>query len=147
MRTGFYLMYSLQIFVERILHAESMDTLFAVRFDCCILRIFDDRRDDICDFLEVIFLESSGGQSRGAETNAARDEWRESLERNGVSVCGDADLIENRLCDLTCDADSFHISEEDMGIGAAGNDADAILLQLIREAFTIAFLTSQGMTN
>ena len=116
MRTGFYLMYSLQIFVERILHAESMDTLCAVRLDCCILRIFDDRRDDICDFLEVIFLESSGGQSRGAETNAARDEWRESLERNGVSVCGDTDLIENRLCDLACDADSFHISEEDMGI-------------------------------
>ena len=62
MRTGFYLMYSLQIFVERILHAESMDTLCAVCLDCCILRIFDDRRDDICDFLEVIFLESSGGQ-------------------------------------------------------------------------------------
>ena len=116
-----------------------MDTFRAVCLDCCILRILDDCRDDVCDFLEVVFLESSGCQSRGAETDAARDEWRESFEWNGVSVCGDADLIENRLCDLACDADRFHISEEDMGIGAAGNDADAILLQLIREDLFILF--------
>ena len=114
-----------------------MDTLCAVRLDCCILRIFDDRRDDICDFLEVVFLESSACHGRSSKSQTACYERAFRIVRDGVLVRGDVDLIQTALQLLAGNAGAAQVDQHEVVVRAAGNQIEALILEGCRQCLCV----------
>ena len=74
-----------------------------------------------------VVAESTGGQRRGADTQAGGDHRRARVERDRVAVDGDADLVEKVLTLLAVELRVAQVDEHEVDVGAAGEDADALV--------------------
>ena len=78
--------------------------------------------------------EAARGDGGAAEPDAAGVERRIDVERNGVLVDGDAGAVERLFGLLAAHAFGEHVHQHQVGIGAAGDDAEAFGLQARRPA-------------
>ena len=72
-------------------------------------------------------------KARGADADAGRVERRALVEGDHVLVDGDAGLVERFLRDLAGQPLRRDIDEQQMIVGAAGDDAEAEPLQFLGE--------------
>ena len=92
----------------------------------------------IGEVLHVLFAEATSSDSGGAEADARGAEGGGTVVGERVSIQGEADSIESLLVEFTVDAETgFDVDEDEMIIGAAALEGEAIVYEGIGEGFGI----------
>ena len=81
--------------------------------------------DDVGDLGELGVAEAAGGERRRADAHARGDHRRARVERHGVAVHRDADLVQAVLGLLAVDRRVAQVDEHEVHVGAAGEHVDA----------------------
>ncbi len=76
--------------------------------------------DDVGDLGELGVAEAAGGQRRRADAQAGGDHRRARVERDGVAVDGDADLVQPVLGLLAVQLGVAQVDQHQVDVGAAG---------------------------
>ena len=87
--------------------------------------IAEDIRDQVGDFAHFGFAEAARGGGGGAEADAGGVHGRVDVERDGVFVDGDTGVVQGEFGLLAFDAFAPDVDEEEVCVGAAGDDAVA----------------------
>ena len=82
-------------------------------------------------------VHATGGEGGGADADAGGLEGRVLIVGNGVFVDGDAGLAKGVLGFGAEDAALEDVDEEDVGVGAAGDDAQAVGGEIFGEDFGV----------
>ena len=82
--------------------------------------------DDVADLGEVVGLQAAGRQRGGADAQAARDHRRPRVERHGVAVDRDADVVQAVLGHLAVELGLAQVDERQVHVGAAGQHVHAV---------------------
>ena len=75
---------------------------------------------------EVVGLQAAGGERRRADAQAGGDHRRARVERDGVAVDGDPDLVQPVLGLLAVELGLAQVDEHQVHVGAAGEHVDAV---------------------
>ena len=126
-----------QLLIQRIFGAQGCYTLTGLCPCSLILRTVQYQSNDIAYLCHILLLEATGGQSRGTQTDAAGHKRAELLKRNGILVGSYAYLIQKVLRQLAGNPLAAQIHQHQMIIRTAGNDAEAVLGQSIRQCLGI----------
>ena len=85
------------------------------------------------DLAHLGFLHAAAGDAGGAEADAARVERLARVERDGVVVELDAGGVERLRGDLAGDVLGREVGEDEVVVGAAGDEVEAALEQRLGE--------------
>src|SRR6185312_5560807 len=89
------------------------------------------------DFLHFALAETARSDSGATEANAARVHRRVRIERNGVLVDGDAGGVERVFGFAAANAFGEDVDQEQMGVSAAGYDAETLSAHSHSERFRV----------
>src|SRR5690606_28512936 len=122
--------------------AEGADFLADLRFDSGIpFRILgqgvQDTQDEVADLLELGLAEAASRSGRGAQTDAGGDEGLLRIVRDGVLVAGQARALQGDFGCLAGHALGAQVDQDEMAVGAAGDDPQAALLQHLGECLRV----------
>src|SRR5699024_5334618 len=113
--------------VQRELLSNLGDTS-AQRVDVGVLALCQRGADDVRDLGEGSGVQAAGSQGRGTDAQAGGDHRRARVERNGIAVNGDANLVQQILRLLAIELGVAQVSQHQVNIGAAGEHLDASTL-------------------
>ncbi|MPL75491.1 hypothetical protein SDC9_21315 [bioreactor metagenome] len=97
----------------------------------------DDLDDQPADLAELGLAEATSGAGRGAETHARGHRRLFRVERDAVLVAGDMGPAERLLGGIALHALRAQVDQHHMGVGAAGDDVEAALHQLVGERLRV----------
>src|ERR1035437_2035534 len=97
----------------------------------------DGGHDRLADQAHLGPTETATGGSRRPDADARGDVGRVFVERNGVLVDGDADLIEEVLGLFARHAEGRDVHEHQVVVGAAGDDTGALFGQGLRQELRV----------
>src|SRR5471030_836359 len=83
------------------------------------------RRDDFGDLGELGVAESARGEGGSADANTRRRHRRSRVEWHSVAVDGDTDRVQDVFGVLAVDGGLAQVDENEVHIGAAGEDVDS----------------------
>src|SRR5262249_5338583 len=103
------------------------------------LRLMNDRGNHAANLTHLRLFHPARRYGRSADTQSRSYEGLVLIERNGVLVDGDLRSFERLLSVLTGDALAVHphVDEHEVIVCAAGNDAQALLLQFGAQRFRV----------
>lgn len=119
-----------EVLVERELFCEIGDLEANVLKGCGVVAVFEGGDDPLGDLTHLVRAHAAGGEGRGADADAAGLHGRVGVVGDGIFVDGDAGFAEG-VFGLGAEHTFLeYVDEQDVGVGAAGDDAQALLRQL-----------------
>ena len=105
-----------------------------ILLDLLLRQHVEHLRDQVADLPELGDAEAARGAGRRAEPDARRDRRLLRIERDAVLVAGDVGAAERQLRDLAGEPLGPQIDQHQMGVGAAGDDVEALRSSAFRPA-------------
>jgi len=96
-------------------------------FGCGVADVGEDVGDPGTELFHFGFAHAARGDGGSAEANAAAFHGRKRIEGNGIFVDGDAGAVESFFGVAAGDVAGVDFDEEKVIVGAAGNNAEAML--------------------
>ena len=93
------------------------------------VRLCSASADPLAHLPHLVFLHAAGGERRRSDADAAGLQRRIGIERNRVLVHGDAGLVQRVLGFAAQHALGEDIHQHQVGVRAAGDDAEALVGQ------------------
>lgn len=103
-----------------------------------VVDVGDHAVDPAGDLVHLLVPEAARGRRRRADAHAAGDHRAEGLKRDGVAVDGDAGLVERDLRLFAGHAFAGQVDEDQVVVGAAGDEAEAFLHHLLGKVLAVA---------
>jgi hypothetical protein len=107
-----------------------------------VVRGIEHVGDQVGDLLGLDLGEAARGHRRRADADAAGDEGLLRIVRDRVLVDGDVGAAQDRFGFLAGDVLGLQVDQEDVRLGAAGNDAQAALFSTLAITWALSITCS-----